>query len=45
MYCETDPKVKDFTVKETKFDLMDFMINKNKEFKKLVANGKWENGF
>jgi len=40
MYCETDPKVKDFTVKETKFDLMDFMINKNKEFKKLVANGK-----
>ncbi|GEP49514.1 hypothetical protein FNO01nite_01860 [Flavobacterium noncentrifugens] len=40
MYCETDPKVKDFTVKETKFGLMDFMISKNEEFKKMVALGK-----
>lgn len=40
MYCETDPKVKEFTVKETKFGLMDFMISKNEEFKKMVALGK-----
>jgi len=40
MYCETDPKVKDFTVKETKFGLMDFMISKNEEFRKMVALGK-----
>jgi len=40
MYCETDPKVKEFTVRETKFGLMDFMISKNEEFKKMVALGK-----
>jgi len=40
MFCETDPKVKEFTVKETKFGLMDFMIGKNEEFKKMVALGK-----
>lgn len=40
MFCETDPKVKEFTVKETKFGLMDFMISKNVEFKKMVALGK-----
>ena len=40
LFCEADPKVKDFTVNETKFDLMDFMIGKNGEFKKMVALGK-----
>lgn len=40
MFCETDPRVKEFTVKETKFGLMDFMISKNTEFKKIVAASK-----
>jgi len=40
MFCETDPKVKEFTVKETKFGLMDFMVTKNEEFKKMIALGK-----
>ncbi|MEN2488072.1 hypothetical protein AAYQ05_09770 [Flavobacterium sp. B11] len=40
MYCSNDPHSKEMVDPDQKFQLMDFMINKNKEFKKAEANQK-----
>ncbi len=40
MYCSNDPHSKDLVSPDQKFQLMDFMINKNKEFKKAEATQK-----
>lgn len=37
MYCSNDPESKRYLEPEEKFQLMDFMINKNKEFKKATV--------
>jgi hypothetical protein len=37
MYCSNDPESKRYLEPEEKFQLMDFMINKNKEFKKVAV--------
>jgi hypothetical protein len=34
MYCSNDSESKKHLKPEEKFELMDFMVNKNKEFKK-----------
>lgn len=38
VFCENDSKVKKFTTTTTKFELMDFLITKNTEFKKIIAS-------
>ena len=40
VFCENDPKAGTFTDKTTKFELMDFLINKNTEFKRIITSGK-----
>ena len=40
MYCSNDPHSKQLVDPDQKFQLMDFMINKNKEFKKAEAAQK-----
>jgi len=40
VYCEEDPKVKTFTVQTTSFELMDFMITKSAEFKRIATFGR-----
>lgn len=37
MYCSNDPESKRYLEPDEKFQLMDFMINKNKEFKKATV--------
>ena len=37
MYCSNDPRSKQLVDPDQKFQLMDFMINKNKDFKKAEA--------
>ena len=38
VFCESDPKVKTFTTTTTKFEIMDFLITKNTEFKKIIES-------
>lgn len=38
VFCENDAKVKTFTTTTTKFEIMDFLITKNTEFKKIIAS-------
>jgi len=40
MYCSNDPHSKQMVEPDQKFQLIDFMINKNKEFKKAAAAQK-----
>jgi hypothetical protein len=40
MYCSNDAESKQHLKPEEKFELMDFMINKNKEFKKVEMSKK-----
>lgn len=40
MYCSNDAASKKYLKPEEKFELMDFMINKNKEFKKVEMKQK-----
>jgi len=40
MYCSNDAASKKYLQPEEKFELMDFMINKNKEFKKVEMKQK-----
>ncbi|WJS96466.1 hypothetical protein NYQ10_08385 [Flavobacterium johnsoniae] len=40
MYCSNDPHSKQMVNPDQKFQLIDFMINKNKEFKKAAAAQK-----
>lgn len=40
MYCSNDAESKKYLKPEEKFELIDFMINKNKEFKKIETNKK-----
>lgn len=40
MYCSNDPHSKQMVDPDQKFQLIDFMINKNKEFKKAAAAQK-----
>jgi len=40
MYCSNDSESKKHLKEEQKFELMDFMINKNKEFKKVEMKQK-----
>lgn len=40
VFCENDSKAKTFTAQTTKFELMDFMISKNAEFKRIITSGK-----
>lgn len=40
MYCSNDPHSKQMVDPDQKFQLIDFMINKNKEFKKVAATKK-----
>ncbi|HEY1192672.1 hypothetical protein [Flavobacterium sp.] len=40
MYCSNDPHSKQMVDPDQKFQLIDFMINKNKEFKKVAAAKK-----
>ena len=40
MYCSNDAESKKYLKPEEKFELMDFMINKNKEFKKVEMKQK-----
>ncbi|MBF4494591.1 hypothetical protein IRZ83_17445 [Flavobacterium sp. JLP] len=40
MYCSNDPESKKHVKPEEKFELIDFMINKNKEFKKVEVSQK-----
>lgn len=40
MYCSNDSESKKHLKPEEKFELMDFMINKNKDFKKVEMNQK-----
>jgi len=36
VFCENDPKSKSFTSSNQEFEIMDFLINKNTEFKKVA---------
>ena len=38
VFCENDSKVKTFTTTSTKFEVMDFLITKNTEFKKIITS-------
>ncbi|OXG00852.1 hypothetical protein BC749_1011340 [Flavobacterium araucananum] len=40
MYCSNDPESKRHLDPDQKFELIDFLINKNKEFKKVNVSGK-----
>ncbi|MBE8725647.1 hypothetical protein [Flavobacterium hungaricum] len=40
MYCSNDPQSKQLVKPDQKFELIDFMINKNKEFKKAEVTHK-----
>jgi hypothetical protein len=40
MYCSNDAQSKKYLKPDDKFQLMDFMVNKNKEFKKIAVNQK-----
>lgn len=40
LYCSNDPQSKNLVKPDQKFQLMDFMINKNKEFKKAAVDQK-----
>jgi len=40
VFCEEDEKVQTFTVQTSKFELMDFLITKSTEFKRLATIGK-----
>ncbi|RZJ53337.1 MAG: hypothetical protein EOO44_08840 [Flavobacterium sp.] len=40
MYCSNDAESKKYLKPDDKFQLMDFMVNKNKEFKKIVVSQK-----
>ncbi|WP_029273265.1 hypothetical protein [Flavobacterium sp. KJJ] len=40
MYCSNDPESKKHVKPEEKFELIDFMINKNKEFKRVEVSQK-----
>jgi hypothetical protein len=40
VFCENDPKSKSFTNSNQEFEIMDFLINKNTEFKKVAMLDK-----
>lgn len=40
VFCQNDPKTKTFITQMTKFELMDFMVSKNTEFKRIITSGK-----
>jgi hypothetical protein len=40
MYCSNDAESKKYLKPDDKFQLMDFMVNKNKEFKKIAVSQK-----
>jgi hypothetical protein len=37
IYCENDPKAKTLLKPESEFELIEFLINKNEEFKRFVT--------
>lgn len=40
IYCENDPKAKELLKPDSEFEMIDFLIVKNEEFKKNLASGK-----
>jgi hypothetical protein len=40
VFCENDSKAKTLLKPESEFELMDFLITKNKEFKRITTFGR-----